>query len=71
MVILQVNPGRVAPIGLIVLIIALVLGYWVYKDAKGDGKDNALLWGLVVGILTLFTVIGGLIALGVYLFTRD
>ncbi len=57
--------------GLLILIIAFLLGYWVYKDAGGRGKDNALLWGLGVGILTLLTLIGGLLALGFYIYTRD
>ncbi len=57
--------------GLLILIIAFLLGYWVYQDAGGRGKDNALLWGLGVGILTLLTLIGGLIALAFYIYTRD
>ena len=57
--------------GVLALIIAAVLAYWVYKDATGRGRDNALLWALGVGILTLLTLIGGLIAFGVYLYTRD
>lgn len=57
--------------GVLVLIIAAVLAYWVYKDATGRGRDNALLWALGVGILTLLTLIGGLIAFGIYLYTRN
>lgn len=57
--------------GVLVLIIAAVLGYWVYQDASGRGRDNALFWGLGVGILTLLTLIGGLIAFAFYLYTRD
>ncbi|MDZ7700839.1 MAG: hypothetical protein U5J98_01540 [Halobacteriales archaeon] len=57
--------------GVIVLVIAAVLTYWVYNDATGRGRDKPLLWALGVGILTLLTLIGGLIAFGVYLYTRD
>ncbi|MFP4632335.1 MAG: hypothetical protein ACLFMT_02730 [Halobacteriales archaeon] len=59
------------PVGLVVLAVAALLGYWVYKDASGRGKDNALLWGLGVGVLTLLTLIGGLIGVGVYIYLRD
>lgn len=66
------NPGDsgLFSAGLIILIIAIVLAYWVYKDASGRGKDNAALWGLGVGILTLLTLIGGLLALAFYLWKR-
>lgn len=57
--------------GVLVLIIAAVLAYWVYRDATGRGRDKALFWALGVGILTLLTLLGGLIAFGVYLYTRD
>lgn len=57
--------------GVLFLIIAAVLAYWVYKDATGRGRDNALVWALGIGILTLFTLLGGLIAFAVYLYTRS
>lgn len=56
--------------GVIALVIAVILTYWVYKDATGRGRDKALLWALGIGILTLLTLLGGLIAFGVYLYTR-
>lgn len=56
--------------GLIALILAVVLGYWVYTDATKRGNDNAMLWALVVGILTLLTIVGGLIGLAVYVWKR-
>jgi hypothetical protein len=59
------------PFGIIVLVIAAILTYWVYNDATGRGRDQALLWALGVGVLTLLTVLGGLIAFGVYLYTRE
>lgn len=62
--------GNLITVGLIVLIIAVVLAYWVYKDATGRGQDNAILWALGIGILTLLTLVGGLIGLGIYIYTR-
>lgn len=59
------------PFGVIVLVIAAILAYWVYKDATGRGRDKALLWALGIGILTLLTLIGGLIGFGVYIYTRN
>lgn len=58
------------PMGLVVLVIALVFAYWVYTDAEKRGKDNALLWAAAVGILTLLTLIGGVLALLFYLWKR-
>lgn len=57
--------------GVLVFVIAAILTYWVYKDATGRGRDRALLWALGIGILTLLTLLGGLIAFGVYLYTRS
>lgn len=62
--------GSLLPFGFVILIIAVILGYWVYTDANKRGKNNAMLWGLAVGILTLLTLLGGLIALGFYIWTR-
>lgn len=56
--------------GVLVFAIAAVLTYWVYKDASGRGRDRALVWALGIGILTLLTLLGGLLAFGVYLYTR-
>ena len=53
------------------LLIAAVLGYWVYKDATGRGRDNAVLWAIAITVLTLLTLVGGLVGLAVYIYTRD
>lgn len=66
MAILNGDPGFLS-LGLLVLVLALVMGYWVYSDAESKGNDNAMLWGLAVGLLTLFTVLGGVIALIIYI----
>lgn len=57
--------------GVLITVVAAILAYWVYQDATGRGKDKALLWALGIGILTLLTLIGGLIAFGFYLYTRN
>lgn len=67
----NVGGTNLVSFGVVVLIIAAVLAYWVYNDATGRGRDKAMLWALGVGVLTLLTLIGGLIAFGVYLYTRD
>ncbi len=58
------------PVGLVALVLAVVFAYWVYTDATGRGSDDAALWALVVGILTLLTIVGGLVALLVYVWKR-
>lgn len=58
-------------IGVLVFVVAAVLTYWVYNDATGRGRERALVWALGIGILTLLTLVGGLIAFGVYLYTRS
>lgn len=65
-----VGGSRFLSIGLIVLVLAIVFAYYVYTDATGRGKDNALLWALGIGVLTLFTLVGGVIGLLVYIWMR-
>lgn len=57
-------------VGLIALVLAAVLGYWVYTDATKRGDDDAVLWALAVGVLTLLTIVGGLLGLAVYIWKR-
>jgi len=57
--------------GLFFLIIPFVLAYWVYNDADARGDDNAALWALAVGGLTVMTFFGGLLALAVYIWDRE
>jgi len=61
-------------IGLIVLlllVVPFVLAYWVYTDATRRGNDNAALWALAVGGLTILTFFGGLLAFAVYIWDRE
>lgn len=63
------GPGFIG-IGLLALVLAIVFAYYVYTDANSRGKDNATLWALGIGILTLFTLVGGVIGLLVYIWIR-
>ena len=72
MVPLQFGPELlILLIALLFLLIPIGLGYWVYNDAKSRGRDNAVLWAVVVFGLTFTTLIGGLVAVGVYIYTRE
>lgn len=65
-----VNGSNLITAGVVLVVIAALLAYWVYTDATKRGNDNAVVWALGIGILTLLTLIGGLIGLGIYLYTR-
>jgi len=72
MVPLQIGPELlILMIGLVFLLIPIALGYWVYKDATQRGRENAVLWAVVVFGLTFTTLIGGLVAVGIYIYTRE
>lgn len=62
-----------ALIGILNLLIAILVGYWVYRDASRRHNDNAALWAAGVGIASLFlSFVGFLIVFGLYLFVgRD
>jgi hypothetical protein len=55
----------------LLLVIPIGLAYWVYKDATSRGDDNAVVWAIAVGGLTAVTLIGGIVALVVYVLQRD
>jgi undecaprenyl pyrophosphate phosphatase UppP len=50
-------------VGLVCLAIWIALAFWVYRDAKSRGMDNAVL-------LTIVTVITGFLGLIIYLLMR-
>ncbi|SDZ86501.1 hypothetical protein SAMN04488065_0866 [Haloplanus vescus] len=56
---------------LLVFVLSFVGAYWVYTDAEKRGDEYAAFWALAVGVLTLFTGLGGLLALAVYVWQRD
>jgi len=74
MVPLQVGlPGgpELLVLGLVLLVVPFVLAYWVYTDAEGRGDDRAAFWALAVGVLTIVTFFGGLLAFAVYVWQRE
>lgn len=66
-----IGAGNLVSVGVLVLVIAGVLAYWVYKDATKRGRDNALFWALAIAVLTLLTSVGGLVGFEIYIYTRD
>jgi len=59
-----VEPGLVLVVNLLV---AVVVGYLVYQDADSRGNDNALLWGIALGLASLLLSLpGAILALVVY-----
>ena len=61
--------GLICMLLLIPLIILIVVGIWVYRDAKERGMNGAL-WALLVILGTLFGLIPGLLILIIYLVVR-
>jgi hypothetical protein len=76
MVLLQLGvPGGtellvIGLISILLLVVPLALAYWVYTDAQKRGNDNAALWAVIVGGLTVTTFFGGFVALAVYIWDR-
>jgi hypothetical protein len=72
---LQAGPGPLAgALGLlgtlIVLLVAFLVGRWVYRDAKGRNM-NATLWGLGTGVAIVVGLVPGLVVFVVYYVLRD
>lgn len=48
-----------------------LVSYWVYRDAAARGMEDAPYWGAAVGVTAVVgAVLGGLVAVGVYLSAR-
>ncbi|WP_435126473.1 hypothetical protein [Halobaculum sp. D14] len=63
--------GMQASLLVIIAFLTGAVSYWVYRDADARGVENAPFWGATVGVLFLFgAVVGGLLALGIYLAHR-
>jgi len=60
---------------LLVLVLSLVIvigaSYWVYKDAKGRGNDNAALWAVLTGVGFFIGLLPGLAVVVAYLYFRN
>lgn len=63
--------GFVFILFLIPIVLGFGLAYWVYNDAERRGRENAALWALAVGGLTLTTFFGGVLAFAVYIWQRE
>lgn len=64
---------RELELGLLLLTLALVglVSYWVYRDAEARGMPDAAYWGAAVGVaFVVGLIVGGVVAVGVYLSTR-
>lgn len=55
---------------LLLLVVAFLVGRWVYRDAQGRDM-NETLWGLGTGIAILIGLIPGLVVFVVYYVLRD
>lgn len=70
---LVATEGRELEVGLLALVVALaaLVGYWVYRDADDRGMADAAYWGAAVSALFVVGVgVGGVLATGVYLARR-
>lgn len=60
--------GELLLFGVVNLVIALLVGYWVYRDASRRNNDAAALWGVAVGLASLFlSIVGFLIVFLLYI----
>jgi len=71
------GPG-LAILLLLFVVVPVLAGYWVYRDAKSLEVDSPELWGLVVALsffssvfLQVFGVLLGLLSIGAYLYRTD
>ena len=55
---------------LIILLIAGVVGRWVYRDAKAWGSDWAWQWAVGIVLLLLVGFVPGLLGIVTYLIVR-
>jgi hypothetical protein len=58
-------------IAVLLVVLPFVMAYWVFNDAERRGEENAALWALAVGGLTVLTLFGGVLALAVYVWQRE
>lgn len=55
---------------IIVLLLGLVVGRWVYRDAKKRGSDWAWQWAVGIVFLFLLGLVPGLLGVIIYLLVR-
>ena len=62
--------GSVLFFALLSFVIAIIVGYAVYVDARRRDDPNAVLLGLFIGFFTLLGIVPGFLALLLYLYGR-
>lgn len=57
---------------LLIFVVPVALGYYVYQDAlkRGEDQSMAALWAVAVGGLFVIYVIPGIVAFAVYRYTH-
>jgi hypothetical protein len=55
----------------VTLLLAVVVGGWVYSDAKARESESPWAWAIGIGLLFLLGLIPGLIGITLYLLVRD
>ncbi|SHG57375.1 hypothetical protein [Halobaculum gomorrense] len=64
---LQLGPLDPGIVGLLNVIVAVVVGYFTYQDAKGRRTDSPKLWAVALALASLLlNLVGFLLAFAVY-----
>lgn len=73
MVPLQIPPELliIGVVSILLFAVSIGLTYWVYTDATRRGNDNAVVWAAAVFVLSAMSLVGGVVAAGVYFVTRE
>ena len=64
-----IDPTIMYAMTAVLLVLSIVVGYWVYKDAS-KRENNELLWAIGTAALLFFTFVFGLVALVAYFILR-
>lgn len=67
---LQANPELIA-IAVAYLVIPVLVGYWVHRDASGRGTEKAINWALAIGLLGLMGPPPLAVGIALYLSVRE
>lgn len=66
---LQANPELIA-LAVAYLLIPVVVGYWVYRDASGRGTEKAINWALAIFLFGLLSPLPLAVGIALYLSVR-
>jgi hypothetical protein len=56
---------------LVIIVIPILVGNWVYRDSKARGSKRAWQWGVGIAVLLFLGLVPGLVGLVLYLVVRD